>query len=90
VRTHIASIVKPDTPSDRKSRVPTTTRPLETEWLREHSEEYEGQWVAIVDDHLYSHGTNAVEVLQRAKALGAKSPLIVRVPHGPELPSGGW
>jgi Family of unknown function (DUF5678) len=86
----MASIVKPETPSPRKSRVATTTRPLETEWLREHSEEYEGQWVAIVDDHLYSHGTNAVEVLQRARALGAKSPLIVRVPHGPELPSGGW
>jgi hypothetical protein len=86
----MASIVKPDTPSPRKSRVPTTTRALETEWLREHSEEYEGQWVAIVDDHLYSHGTNAVEVLQRARALGAKSPLIIQIHKGPELPFGGW
>jgi hypothetical protein len=86
----MASLTKPDTPAAHKSGVPTTTRQLETEWLRKHSEEYEGQWVAIVDDHLYSHGTNAVEVLQRAEALGAESPLVVRIPHGPVLPSGGW
>jgi hypothetical protein len=44
----MATVGKPDTPGPRKSRVASATRPLDTEWLREHSEQYEGQWVAIV------------------------------------------
>ena len=87
----MASIIKPPTqPAKNNEVVPTATRPLETEWLLKNAEEYDGQWVAIEDNHLYSHGTNAVEVFELAKNLGAKSPLIVQVHKGPELPWGGW
>ena len=86
----MASIVKSDTPAPRKNRVPTATRPLETEWLHRNSDKYKGQWVAIVDDRLYSHGTSALEVFESAKAQGAKSPLVVHIPSEPELPWGGW
>ena len=86
----MASLTKADTPTRKQRRVPTATRQVETDWLREHAKKYEGQWVAIVDDHLYSHGTNAVEVLRRARELGAKSPLIIQIHKGPELPWAGW
>ena len=86
----MASIVKPPARRPNKGSIPTTTRPLETEWLLKNAEKYDGQWVAIEDDHLYSHGADAVEVFERAKKLGAKSPLIIHVQKDPELPWAGW
>jgi len=62
----------------------------ELEWLKHNGPQYEGQWVALQGSHLLSHGPDAVEVLKRARAQGVVSPLLVRVPHGPELPFGGW
>lgn len=62
----------------------------EVEWLKQYGPQYEGQWVALEGPRLLSHGPDAAEVLKRARSQGVVSPLIVRVPHGPELPWGGW
>jgi len=46
------------------------------EWLRLHSKEYGGQWVALDGDRLIAHGPVAQEVYAAAKADGAYLPLI--------------
>lgn len=72
------------------SQAVDTIRLDEQEWLVRNGPRYMGQWVAIEGSRLLSHGADAVEVLKQARAQGVASPLIVRVPHGPELPWGGW
>ena len=67
-----------------------TIRQDEQEWLVRNGPRYKGQWVAIEGSRLLSHGPDALEVLKQDRAHGVMSPLIVRVPHGPELPWGGW
>lgn len=45
-------------------------------WMKEHAEEYGGQWVALDGDRLIAHGTNAAEVFAAADADGAYLPLL--------------
>jgi len=42
----------------------------EYRWLREHGEEYVGQWVALKGDQLISHGPRGKEVHDAAVAAG--------------------
>jgi len=41
------------------------------EWLRLHSKEYGGQWVALDSSRLIAHGPDAMEVYAAAEADGA-------------------
>lgn len=66
-------------------------RRREYQWIREHKEEYAGQWVALEGDTLYAHGSSARQVLEEAEKAGAKLPFIARV-HSPDdlYFTGGW
>jgi len=46
------------------------------EWLRLHSKEYGGQWVALDGSRLIAHGPDAMDVYAAAQADGAYLPLI--------------
>lgn len=60
-------------------------------WIDEHRAEYLGQWVALVGDHLVSHGPDAREVYLAAKAAGVEVPFVERVRDKETLPfMGGW
>ncbi len=49
------------------------------QWLAEHRDEYVGQWVALKDGQLISHGLNAKDVHQAAQTAGQFDALLVRV-----------
>jgi len=65
-------------------------RRREQEWLHSNGPRYAGEWVAIEGDQLISHGENALDVLQRARAAGVQHPLLMQIPKEPPLPFGGW
>jgi len=65
-------------------------RRREQEWLHSNGPRYAGQWVVIDGDQLVSHGENAMDVLQQARAAGIQHPLLVQIPKEPPLPFGGW
>jgi hypothetical protein len=66
-------------------------RKREYRWMKEHKNEYAGQWVALDGDHLIAHGSSARKVLEEADKLGAKLPFIARVDSPDDLPfTGGW
>lgn len=48
-------------------------------WIDDHRAEYLRQWVALVGDRLISHGPNAKQVYEEAKATGIEVPFVVRV-----------
>ena len=87
-------------PFDEKQRLfltvsdqPRTTshRAKERTWLESHAGEYAGEWIALHEDTLLSHGANASEVLERAWSQGVEAPLLLHVPPAePELAFGGW
>lgn len=59
-------------------------------WIDDHRAEYLGQWVALEGERLVSHGPNARQVHQQAKAAGIEIPFVVRVEReeGPFV--AGW
>lgn len=61
----------------------------EQEWLREHENEYRGQWVALDGSRLYAHGQSGTQVFLEAKSAGVRSPFLVFIEKD-QLPSGGW
>ena len=77
------------TVSDRPN--PSSDRAKERTWLDRHAMDYSGQWVALHEDALLSHGSDASEVLQQAWNRGVEVPFLIHVPPAePELPFGGW
>ena len=71
-------------------RAPLIDVSREREWLKEHRHEYIGQWVALDGDRLISHGTNAREVSEAARAAGVTTPFLAHIDPDDELPFGGW
>lgn len=65
-------------------------RKREYQWMKEHAEEYAGQWIAIDGDWLIAHGSSARQVLEEADKLGAKLPFIARIESPDDPPFGGW
>lgn len=59
------------------------------QWIEEHKEEYDGQWVCLDGDTLISHGKDAKSVYDEAKAKGIETPFMERV-KAKILPWGGW
>jgi len=49
------------------------------QWLADHRDEYAGQWVAIKNGQLISHGSDAKEVHQAARVGGHLDALLVLV-----------
>lgn len=67
-----------------------TTHEREQEWIEQHRDEYQNQWVALDGDKLLAHGTNAREVYLAAQVAGVTVPYIERVKSGDRPPFGGW
>jgi hypothetical protein len=66
-------------------------RKREYQWMKEHKDEFAGQWVALDGDHLIAHGSSVRKVLEEADNLGAKLPFIAQVDSPDDLPfTGGW
>jgi hypothetical protein len=65
---------------------PPKDRSKEHEWLKQHRDEYAGQWVALDGDRLLGHGSNLKEVSESARQAGVKDALIVRAESSNALP----
>lgn len=75
--------------SDVPTPVISLSRDEELNWLQLHQNEYRGQWVALQGSELLSFGAKAIAVREAAGEKGFDRPLMIRVPHEPDLPSAG-
>ena len=62
----------------------------ERAWIKDHRDEYLGQWVALDDDRLIARGTDAKEVYDLARKQGITAPYLVHVTPKVEAYVGGW
>lgn len=60
---------------DAERRRANAGRASEQEWLKQHSVEYAGSWVALEGDRMVSCGVSAQQVLKSAKRHGIEQPL---------------
>ncbi|HMV48341.1 MAG TPA: DUF5678 domain-containing protein [Blastocatellia bacterium] len=70
--------------------VPMPDRSREHEWLKQHEHEYAGQWLALDDGRLISHGHSMKEVAAEAKKLGFPNPYFVHAESPDDLPWAGF
>lgn len=77
------SVAPPNPPQPVAEQVnPAPTSPESSPercWLRQHSHEYLGEYLAVEGDQLVAHGTDANAVFAAARAAGVESPMFVRV-----------
>ncbi len=59
------------------------------QWIDEHKEEFDGQFVLLEGSNLIAHGTNPKELYAAARAKGIEIPFVKRV-KARDLPFGGW
>ena len=57
-------------------------------WLAENREKYMNEWVCLVGDRLIAHGTDALEVHQKAVEAGIEIPYLEHIVE--ESDWGGW
>jgi len=61
------------------------------EWIQAHRDEYLGQWVVLEGDRLISHGSDARQVYEEARAAGIEAPFLERVTAEEKQPYwAGW
>ena len=70
--------------------LPVKDRSRETEWLREHRDEYAGQWVALDGGRLIASGDDLKRVATIARQSGVPDALMVRVEPSDALPFAGF
>lgn len=58
----------------------------ERRWLKDHCDEYAGQWVALKGDQLISHGKDHLAVYRAAKAAGHPDAFLELVEASDALP----
>jgi hypothetical protein len=63
---------------------------IEQQWVQRNGGQYKGEWVVLDGDRLVGHGPDPKEFYDLARAQGVKSPFVVHLPTGDELPFGGW
>ena len=81
VAPNVPRIVGTYTPKDRSK---------ENEWVRQHRDEYAGQWVALDGDRLLAHGFNLKEMAEAAQKCGVTDVLFVQVEASNTLPWAGF
>lgn len=89
--TRLAAKMRSDMKEPELPANPQTSRPRPDpapamEWLRIHSKDYGGQWVALDGDRLIAHGPDALAVYAAAEADGAYLPLIKYIEPADALP----
>jgi Family of unknown function (DUF5678) len=62
---------------------------LALNWIHEHRQEFDGQFVLLDGDKLLAHGKDAKPLYAEARSKGIETPLVHRVKAN-ELPFGGW
>jgi len=79
--------------SAQRSKVKRALQPdrsREMRWIKEHREEYAGQWVALDGDQLLSHGADARQVFADARQ-SVTSPFFAHLePENERHFIGGW
>jgi len=58
------------------------------DWVRANREKYMNEWVCLVGDRLIAHGTDALEVHQKAVEAGIEIPYLEHIVE--ESDWGGW
>ncbi|MFN7924828.1 MAG: DUF5678 domain-containing protein [Bryobacteraceae bacterium] len=71
---------KGDGQRSKVTRVKMKDRTEEMRWIREHSAEYVGKWIALDGSRLLAVGDDAKEVFEAARAAGVPDPLLHDVP----------
>lgn len=82
VRVTIESPDQP-VPKVRRSTREKVDLSKELEWVRQHRNEYRGQWVVLDGDRLIGHAATAAEAttfVEQARAEGVHAPYIKRIP----------
>lgn len=59
------------------------------QWLKDHKEEYRGQWVALHNGVLIAHGIDGEEVVRTVHQAAIKLPLILFIEPADALPFAG-
>ena len=65
----------------------------ENEWLRQHQDNYRGQWVVLDGDTLYGHTADRhtlTALVNAARAAGITEPFVHLIPVDPEPVWMGW
>ena len=62
----------------------------EEQWLRQHREDYRGQWVALSGDSLIASGHDGKRTYDAARAAGIQSPMLVYIEPVDPAPFAGW
>lgn len=87
---------------DRKAEAPSSSvskgrqedfdpkRQQELEWIKQHRDEYAGQYVALLGDQLVAHANTLRELHRLVKESSVKRALFARIEARDELPFGGW
>ncbi len=70
------------------ARLKHLDRTKEMQWLREHRQQYLGQWVLLWGDQLIASGKDPKPLVAEARANGYDRPLIVHVTEPIDM--GGW
>jgi len=60
------------------------------QWLREHSTEFAGQYVALDGDRLIAHSANAAEVVAAVRSTGLRAVFFTLIPPADALPFAGF
>lgn len=69
---------------------PEIDRARESEWLKEHAQQYAGKWVALCGDQLIASGEDGVAIFNEAKAKGFDRPILFQVESPDAYPFGFW
>jgi len=86
VRVTIEPASKP-VPKVRRSPHGPVDNSRENEWLRQHQNEYRGQWVVLDGDRLIGHAAKASGVtvfVEQARAEGVRAPFVHFINDDPE------
>lgn len=78
------------TPKPQVKYVPISDRAREMRWLKEHRQQYVGQWGALDGDKLVSHGVDARAVYEAARQAGVAVSFVAHVDPAEPYPFGGW
>ena len=82
-----ANHVKVKPPRDpRVPCAPMPDRTRERQWVKDHKQEYAGQWVALDGDHLVAASFVQQEVVEVVDVTSPDPPLVLRISSPDDLP----